>query len=765
MILHHRASLALFSLLIAANVLAQPLKPGEWRTYTSMRDVTALALSSDSTHVWVATTGGAFRVNIRDTTEPLLAVRTNDGLTENNLTAIASDQNGNIFFGGSTGGFDVWNSATGSVQKLGGDIRNSTYPVKTINSIAIGGDTIFLATGFGISTFIFNDPGYFGVTVNHIGSFNPQDSVRQVIIADGTIYAAMPEGLAYARLSSDLGNGGNWTTLPDTVPVVALAHFDGKIFFGTPNGLFQLSADTFISVPVPGVAVIDRLSASTDSLYILDISGTIYSTHDFQNFSVQSLADTIGSSVTAMLPGVSSPAESLIVGSSSNGVSIFERGQLYSNFFPQGPVNNYVFNLNFSSSTGILYGVNLLDGFELFHPDGDNWQTYPQGVGIGNVSYRYVFYDSIRMVTWFSTHGNGLIRVSNLGSPTQTWNIIDNPNGGLPSTKGANYIVAGSGGLTTKGDFMVTTWAQNLQGLSITSDGTQFTDYRLATNSSDPAGLGQSFGCVTQDIDGNFWVGTEREVTPAPYGVFWVRASDHAFGSIEGGAGGLLANPVVNAILVDQDDEVWCGTEGGVQIISNPYAINDPNPKFSVRTVPLLTNQLVHTMAVDGVGNKWIGTENGIFVVSPDGTDSIARYSTDNSPLVDNTVLSIAMDLERGEAYAATPSGISRFSTIFKQGKPDYTNIRVYPNPVVQSSDFAPQIYIDGLVAGSTVKIFTLNMKLVATVDGSALGSTVPWNGRDDLGRQIPSGIYLVTATSPQSGQNGEAKVVIVRKP
>jgi hypothetical protein len=756
--------LVIFSLHVAANVLAQSLKPGEWRTYTSMRDVSALALSSDSVHVWVATTGGAFRVNIRDTTEPLLAERTNDGLTENNLTAIASDQNGNIFFGGITGGFDMWKAATGTIQKLG-DIRNSSYPVKTINSIAVSGDTIFLATGFGISTFIVNDPGYFGVTVNHIGSFTSQDSVRQVIIANRTIYAAMPEGLAYAQLSSDIGNGANWKTLPDTVPVVALASFDGKIFFGTPNGLFQLSADTFISVPIPGVVAIDRLAASRDSLYILDISGAIYSTHDFQNFSVQSLADTIGSSITAMLPGVSSPAESLIFGSSSNGVSIFERGQLYSNFFPQGPVSNYVFNLDFASSIGNLYGVNLADGFEIFHPNNDTWQTYTHGVGVPiGKTYRYIFYDSIRSLTWFSMYGDGLYRVKNLGTSSEIWDKIDIANG-LPSTEGPNYIIAGSGNLTASSDFMVTTWAQNLQGLSITSDGSQFTDYRLATTSRDPGGLGQSFGCVTQDIDGNFWVGTERQVTPAPYGVFWVRASDHVFGSIEGGSGGLLVNPVVNAILVDQDDEVWCGTEGGVQIISNPYAINNPNPKFSVRTVPLLTSQLVHTMAVDGVGNKWIGTENGIFVVSPDGTDSIARYSTDNSPLVDNTVLSITMDLERGEAYAGTPSGISRFSTIFKQGKPDYTNIRVYPNPVVQSSDFAPQIYIDGLVAGSTVKIFTLNMKLVATIDGSALGSTVPWNGRDDLGRQVPSGMYLVTATSPQSGQNGEAKVVIVRKP
>ncbi|HEX5315250.1 MAG TPA: T9SS type A sorting domain-containing protein, partial [Candidatus Kapabacteria bacterium] len=152
---------------------------------------------------------------------------------------------------------------------------------------------------------------------------------------------------------------------------------------------------------------------------------------------------------------------------------------------------------------------------------------------------------------------------------------------------------------------------------------------------------------------------------------------------------------------------------------------------------------------------------------SPDGSDSVARFTKENSPLVDDRIASIAIDPTRGEAYAGTPAGISRFSTIFKQGHPDYSSIRVYPNPVVQTADFggSPTIYIDGLVAGSTVQVFSLNGQLITTIDGTALGSTVTWNGRDALGRQVPSGMYLVSATSAQSGDNGEAKVVIVRKP
>jgi hypothetical protein len=165
------------------------------------------------------------------------------------------------------------------------------------------------------------------------------------------------------------------------------------------------------------------------------------------------------------------------------------------------------------------------------------------------------------------------------------------------------------------------------------------------------------------------------------------------------------------------------------------------------------------------VGNKWVGTDNGIFVVSPDGSDSVAHFTAKNSPLVDDRVVSIAIDPTRGEAYAGTPSGISRFSTIFKRGQPDYTGIHVFPNPVVQTAEISPKVYIDGLVAGSTVQIFSIAGKLITTIDGTQLGSTVTWNGRDAIGRQVPSGLYLVSATSPQASGNGEAKVVIVRKP
>jgi hypothetical protein len=232
-----------------------------------------------------------------------------------------------------------------------------------------------------------------------------------------------------------------------------------------------------------------------------------------------------------------------------------------------------------------------------------------------------------------------------------------------------------------------------------------------------------------------------------------------------GGPGGVLSSASVNALVVDQDNALWVGSNAGLQIIADIYKASTPNPKFTaIRKVPFVEEQFVRAIAVDGVGNKWIGTDNGIFVVSADGTDSVARFTKDNSPLIDNTVKSIAIDTRRGEAYIGTEKGISRVSTIFKQGESDYSGILVYPNPVVQTLESQPSVFIRGLVSGSQVNIYTSSGRLVASIDGKDLGGIVTWNGRDDNGNLLPSGVYLVSATSLDSPDRGQAKFVLIRK-
>src|ERR1043166_1306105 len=101
--------LFLLGLFISNPVFSQKLHQGEWKTYTAMSEVTDLAVNRASGNIWAATTGGAFRFTpSAPTKDHFLALRNSDGVSDNDLTAVAADSNGKIYFGGSGGKLDVY---------------------------------------------------------------------------------------------------------------------------------------------------------------------------------------------------------------------------------------------------------------------------------------------------------------------------------------------------------------------------------------------------------------------------------------------------------------------------------------------------------------------------------------------------------------------------------------------------------------------------------------------------------------------------------
>src|SRR5207253_6516324 len=138
-------------------------------------------------------------------------------------------------------GFDVYRHSTGKIERLVSDIQSISNPVRTINDIFVAGNRIYLATGFGISIYL-PKAGVFGSTAEQI-SGQRDDSVRQVIEANGYIFAAMQEGVASIPSNADITNNRNWTLARDSSAVRSLAMFHGSVYAGTTSGLFMLAPD------------------------------------------------------------------------------------------------------------------------------------------------------------------------------------------------------------------------------------------------------------------------------------------------------------------------------------------------------------------------------------------------------------------------------------------------------------------------------------------------------------------------------------------
>lgn len=217
----------------------------------------------------------------------------------------------------------------------------------------------------------------------------------------------------------------------------------------------------------------------------------------------------------------------------------------------------------------------------------------------------------------------------------------------------------------------------------------------------------------------------------------------------------------IYSINTDKNGEIWVGTSQGPVIFDcDPF---EENCKGSVRKVVqdsivgiLLSTEEIFAIEFDGGNRKWFGTRNGIFVQSPDGNTQVLRLTTENSPLLANTVYSLKFDDKRGLMYIGTSEGMQAYQTETLGANTIHSeNVYAFPNPV--RPGYNGDIAIRGLGRDATVKITDINGQLI--YETNALGGQANWNGRDYNGRKASPGVYLVFSSSQDGADRVDAFV------
>jgi hypothetical protein len=233
----------------------------------------------------------------------------------------------------------------------------------------------------------------------------------------------------------------------------------------------------------------------------------------------------------------------------------------------------------------------------------------------------------------------------------------------------------------------------------------------------------------------------------------------------EAGNGAIPGLSVIS-IAEDLDGKIWLGTESGVVVIYNPTAVFGTNNydaqhikiKQDGNVQLLLENEAVTAIAIDGANRKWFGTDGGcVFLMSADGTEKLAAFNTNNSPLFSDVITSIAI-ADNGEVFIATEKGIISYRGTATRGGEKNGNVYAFPNPV--TAGYEGLISIKGLVKNADVKITDINGNLVYSAQAD--GGQVVWNGYTLKGQKAATGVYMVFSSNNNGSETMVTKIMVI---
>lgn len=243
--------------------------------------------------------------------------------------------------------------------------------------------------------------------------------------------------------------------------------------------------------------------------------------------------------------------------------------------------------------------------------------------------------------------------------------------------------------------------------------------------------------------------------------------SDDQMTSINMNAAANIETSTINCIAEDKRGEIWIGCNQGVKVIYNPSQV------FKGTAYPqnILIEQINHvqnlfefeevtSIAVDDADRKWVGTaKSGVFLISSDGKEQIHHFTEENSPLLSNKIFNICINRESGEVFFATSKGLISYRGTATEGKEDYSDVIVVPNPVREN--FRGTITVSGLKENSFCKIVDAAGNLVW--QDYANGGTLAWDGKDFYGNRPATGVYFVFSSDENGKQKNVAKILFIK--
>jgi hypothetical protein len=227
--------------------------------------------------------------------------------------------------------------------------------------------------------------------------------------------------------------------------------------------------------------------------------------------------------------------------------------------------------------------------------------------------------------------------------------------------------------------------------------------------------------------------------------------------------------PTVYSLAEDLDGSIWVGTDQGPLVYFNPEKVFDTDLNASRIKIArndgsgladyILGTEIITSVAIDGANRKWLGTySSGAYLLSADGTVKIKNFNVQNSPILSNTIVSMAVDNKTGDVWFGTSSGLISIRGDATKGGEEFSHIYAFPNPVRE--DFNGKVTITGLMRDSHVTITDISGNLVNQTVSD--GGQASWDLSTYNGRRVSTGVYLIFCASSDGRRSAVTKILVI---
>jgi len=625
-------------------------------------------------------------------------------------------------------------------------------------------------------------------------------AVRDATVIGDEIFACLAaSGVVHGKLTDNLYDPAQWQTAVNLDINEIAAYGDGAYLISPYNtgNPTDLSGVLFMLPDNDGEASLSRVS-STWSDHAIISNGVPLFTGSGEVFSINdesSLAEDVSIYLGVFLNGaahttdgtywVITEADSLFSYKSEAGTGTLKKTNATIGGF--GPRRDYAFDMHYEGSRLLVAGgYQDYSAGKHFPPtamayENGKW-TFFQEEGFqlnSNATYSHVYsiaQDPNDASHHFVASRTGLLEFRDF-SFQKHYNASNSPlANAFGAPKNPNYCIVDGLSYDNQGNLFMTNYEAYNSLLCLTANGewAEFS-YPSFTSISTPQK-------TLIDNDGRLWATSRRETSACDAGLFCLQyngtpldTSDdqYQFRSSAANEDGTTCEfGDTYDICLDNNGQIWFGTANGVFAVQDPadflttsftvYQPKVPRNDGTNYADYLLTGTPVSAIAVDGGNRKWLGTfGSGIYLVSPDGTEVIEQFTTQNSPILSDNIWSLAVSPDDGTLMIGTDIGICSYRTGITPTSSTLqkSNIKISPNPV--RPEYQGNVNITGLTDNAEVKIVTTGSQLVARI--TATGGTAQWNVcSQTTGRRVAPGIYYLLVTTSDGKTSVAAKIAVI---